>query len=342
MKTAAIKTAKRSVRGVRAMARREVRIRRILVPTDFSEPSLKALKYGRAMAKQFRATLDLINVFDVQFRAPSLAPLYATDEEIQRRLRQRLRTFAGELGGPIRSGRCHARIGRAFEEVCEAARKLRVDLIVTATHGYSRLKHVLIGSTAERIVRHSPCPVLVVREKEREFVGSDGGKTRRASATLRVQHILVPTDFSEHSRAALAHAIAFAKRFGAKLTLMNVIHPQYYATNPDLIAIDYAMLLDSIHATVRRDMNDFVGSVAFQSVRFHTHIEEGHPGQHIVEYANKHGVDLIVNATHGRTGLAHVLLGSTAEHIVRYAKCPVLVVPRSGSPETKRFSLGKA
>ncbi|MGZ8901714.1 MAG: universal stress protein, partial [Limisphaerales bacterium] len=137
MKRAASKTARRSLAPVRAQAKSDLRIRTILVPTDFSEPSLKALKYARVLAKQFRATLHLINVFEVQYEAPSLGPLYATDDEIQRRLGRKLRAIAGKLTGPIRNGRCHVRIGRAFEEVCEAAQKLRIDLIVTATRGYS-------------------------------------------------------------------------------------------------------------------------------------------------------------------------------------------------------------
>jgi nucleotide-binding universal stress UspA family protein len=335
MKTAAIKTAKKGVPSVSRAARRGLSIRKILVPTDFSESSLKALKYARALAKQFRATLHLVNVFDVQFEAPSLAPFYATDDEIQRRLGQRLRTIAGEFAGPIRNGRCHARIGRAFEEVCEAARKLSVDLIVTATRGYSGLKHVLIGSTAERIVRHSPCPVLVVREKEREFVRRGRSKTSPASAMLRIEHILVPTDFSEHSRAALLYAVAFAKRFGAKLTLLNVIHPQYYATNMDYAVLDYALLLEETRRAVRNEMKDLVRNTAFQGVPFKSHVTEGHPGQGIVDFATKHGVDLIVNATHGRTGLGHVLLGSTAEYTVRYAECPVLIVPRPSGAQNR-------
>ena len=330
MKTTANKSPPPTKAATRAFS-----IRTILVPTDFSPPSLKALAYARTLATQFRAALHLVNVVDVQFEAPSLAPLYATDEQIEEHLGRRLRTIAGEFAGPIRKGRCHARIGRAFDEICQVARRLHADLIVTATRGYSGLKHVLMGSTAERIVRHSPCPVLVVRGKEREFLANGSAKTRRSSTTLRIKHILVPVDFSEHSRSALVYAIAFAKRFGAKLTLMNVIHPQYYATNPDVAAIDYATLMDSTHATVRRDMNDFVRSVAFQGVPFHTHIEEGHPGESIVKYAGKHAVDLIVNATHGRTGLPHVLLGSTAEHVARYGKSPVLVVPRVAQAKRK-------
>jgi nucleotide-binding universal stress UspA family protein len=62
------------------------------------------------------------------------------------------------------------RLGHPYQEITDAARELKVDLIVISTHGYTGLKHVLLGSTAERIVRHAPCPVLTVREKEQDFV----------------------------------------------------------------------------------------------------------------------------------------------------------------------------
>ncbi len=325
MKTATRKMLTKSSLPVRKSTGRALCIRTILVPTDFSGPSLKAMEYARLLAKTFRASVHLINVFDVQFEAPALAPLYATDTQVERRLRQRLHDIATGLAEPIRAARCHARIGRAFEEICQAARKLRANLIVTATHGHTGLKHVLIGSTAERIVRHAPCPVLVVREKGRQFWRKKGGAA--AGSQLRIKNILVPVDFSEHSRTALCFAIALAQRFGAKLTLLNVIYLHYYATNADFLAYDYALLLNETRKATKYDIAELVRKTAFQGVPFTAHVTEGHPGLSIVDYAKRHGVDLIVNATHGRTGLAHVLLGSTAEHIVRYAQCPVLVVP---------------
>ena len=329
MKTAQILAAR--TRRERAPTTRDLRLRTILVPTDFSKPSLKALKYADALAKNFRAALHLINVFDVQVEPPSVTPLYAIDPEIEHRRGRRLRGLAREYAPRLPGARCHVRVGLAFDEVCRAAERLDADLIVTATQGYTGMQHLLFGSTAERIVRHAPCPVLVVREKEHDFVSGNGVGPATRRIAFRLRRILVATDFSEQSRIALRYAIAFAKRFGAKLTLLHVLHTPYYVTNPDTVTVDYGKLLDSIRGNARRDMNEFVRSTAFHGVPFSTHIEEGHPGDLIVEQAAKSGADLIVNGTHGRTGLRHVLLGSIAEYVVRHGKCPVLVVPRPGS-----------
>ncbi|MGZ4983860.1 MAG: universal stress protein [Chthoniobacterales bacterium] len=333
MKTATIKTPKKSLHPARRSVARDLTLRTILVPTDFSTASLKAMEYARLLSQAFHAAVHLVNVFDVQFEAPGLAPLYATDTEVERRLRRRLHDVATVFASAIQKGRCHARIGRAFHEICETARKLHADIIVTATHGHTGLKHLLIGSTAERIVRHAPCPVLVVRDKGHQLLRRKNGDALPKQPHLQIKHILIPIDFSEHSRAALRYAVALAKRFGAKVTLLNVVYPQYYATNAEYMVYDYALLLDETRKSAKRNLMEFVRNTAFQGVPFTTRVIEGHPGQKIVEYAKKHGADMIVNATHGRTGLAHVLLGSTAEHIVRYGKCPVLVVPRLTKPK---------
>jgi nucleotide-binding universal stress UspA family protein len=333
-----VKQLRRSTPAARAKRTtpREFTLDTILAPTDFSPPSLKALKYAGALAKQFRAKLHLINVFDAQFVAPRLAPVFRTDEQVRRRLTKRMRTIAAEFADPLRPAGCHVRIGRAFDEICSEARRLSADLIVTGTRGYTGLKHLLLGSTAQRIIQHAPCPVLVVRAKEREFVNGNGEARRTRSAAFRLRHILVPTDFSEQSRAALHYAIAFTKQCDAKITLLNVIYPQYFATNANYMAVDFSSFLEDARRSAREEFKAFVHSFAFEDVPFETHIREGHPGDRIVAYGRRAGVDLIINATHGRTGLAHVLLGSTAEHVVRYGSCPVLVVPTRRNQAARR------
>ena len=224
MKTVIASVAKKT--QPRAAKTNRFSIGTILVATDFSPTSIKALQYAQALAHEFQAALHLVNVLDVQFETPTLAPLYLTDAEVERRLRQRLHDIATIYAEPIRKGRCHARQGRACDEVGRVARRIKADLIVIATRGYSGFKHMVMGSTTERIIRHADRPVLIVREKEREFVSNRNGKAGTSRTAFHLKNILVPTDFSEHSRAALTYAIAVAKHFGAKVTLMNVIHPQ--------------------------------------------------------------------------------------------------------------------
>ncbi len=307
----------------------------ILVPTDFSPISRKALEYACTLGTAFGATLHLLHVNDIAVEAPTLATLFPPDRETRTKLLRRLESIAAKVSPPTRGLRCHVRAGKAFNEVCQTARDLAADLIITATHGYSGIRRILLGSTTERIVQHSSCPVLVVREHEREFVPSRPHKRARDRRHVRLDRILVPTDFSDYSRSALPYALVFAKHFGAEVMLLHVVYPHYYVTNPDYFSSDYGPLLDETRRLAKSDMAKLVRATSFGDVSFKTRIEEGHPVQNILEIAAEWGADLIVTSTHGRTGLAHVLIGSTAEQVVRYAKCPVLVIPRVKGKEGK-------
>ncbi len=149
-----------------------LKVKKILVPIDFSDCSEKALIYAIQLAKEFCATIDVLYV---------VPPYYAYDpygvaefERIEKELRangeQKLAALILEKvpqGLPVETV---VRNGRPATEIVEAARELNADLIIISTHGHTGLKHVLLGSTAESVVRHAPCPVLTVREKEREFL----------------------------------------------------------------------------------------------------------------------------------------------------------------------------
>ena len=328
MKRLAASAKPRARVGKGRISERGIVFSNILVPTDFSPISLKALEYACTLGTAFGAILHLLHVNDITLEAPTLAALSPPGREITTRLLRRLDSIADEVSAPTRGLRRHVRTGKAFREVCQAARDLSAHLIVTATHGYSGLQRILLGSTTERIVRHSPCPVLIVREHQREFVPARPQKRARTRRRICLDRILVPTDFSEHSRRALRYALAFAKQFGAEVILLHAIYPHYYASNPDYFSSDYGSLLDEAHRTAKAEMAKFVQVTSFNGVSFKTRIEEGHPVQNILDVAKEWDADLIVTSTHGRTGLEHVLIGSTAEQVVRYAKCPVLVIPR--------------
>jgi nucleotide-binding universal stress UspA family protein len=149
-----------------------LKIKSILVPIDFSETSKKALVYAVRMAEQFGAKIVLLNVVE-PIATPDMAyhPLMLEPEKARQVARERLDTVCrrARLSGRL-FDKIVVRHGSPFTEITEAARTLKVDLIILTTHGYTGLKHVFMGSTAERVVRHAPCPVLIVREKEHEFV----------------------------------------------------------------------------------------------------------------------------------------------------------------------------
>lgn len=149
-------------------------LRRVMVPIDFSDYSVKALHYATAFAQQFGAALVLVHVTEPTVFPSELGYGPLATEVIEQHIRQdaqaRLNSLAQQCiacGLKVETG---VRVGRPYNEIVKAAEEHDVDLIIIATHGFTGLTHVLLGSTAERVVRHARCPVLVVRENEREFV----------------------------------------------------------------------------------------------------------------------------------------------------------------------------
>lgn len=151
------------------------RVKKILVPTDFSDCSKKALQYALPLAKEHDAAITLLNVVPTPcYPADGYGGIdYASLEADMRASGDKeLRALArSEVRGEVPVDTL-VRDGSAATEITEIARSLPADLIIISTHGRTGLKHVFLGSVTEHIVRHAPCPVLVVREREHEFLAS--------------------------------------------------------------------------------------------------------------------------------------------------------------------------
>lgn len=145
---------------------------------------------------------------------------------------------------------------------------------------------------------------------------------------MAIKRILVPVDFSADSLNALAYARDFGTRFGAELLILYVIEPIYYATPADMYVAspNVALLLEEQRRIGNEQMKRIGTDLQKKGARFRTMIKGGAPAQMIVDTAKSTRADLIVMATHGHTGLAHMLMGSVAEKVVRTAACPVLTV----------------
>lgn len=152
-----------------------LKLKKILIPVDFSECSRKALRYAIPLARQFGARLILLHVVQMNYAyGESMALDYSLLERqlIDAGAEQLARVARNEIEEAIPSETL-VRNGGAAREIVAAARELECDLIIISTHGHTGLKHVFLGSTTERVVRHAPCPVLVVREREHEFAGDE-------------------------------------------------------------------------------------------------------------------------------------------------------------------------
>jgi Universal stress protein UspA and related nucleotide-binding proteins len=339
MKRATLLEKSSARRTAGASARRQTppvaKIKGFLVAIDFSKPCLQAVEFALPLLKKFGAELHLVHVFATDYPIANMTtiPLIVPNLEIGSRIRQQLRDVVAKYSVELRAENIHALNGRAFEEICRLAQDRGMNLIVMSTRGNTGLKHLALGSTAERIVRHSPCPVLVVRPPGRGKKGGNNGKVVKPALTF--EKILVPIDFSECSLKGLSYARALAQQFGSKLVLLNSVALQYYIAADEYARYDLPLFLEKAVQIARDKMRDLVQSTNWANLKVETSIEMGHAGQQICAAAKDHDIDVIVTATHGRTGLKHVLIGSTAEYIVRHAPCSVLVVPNLDSIRSK-------
>jgi len=149
---------------------------------------------------------------------------------------------------------------------------------------------------------------------------------------MTIRKILVPTDFSAHSKEAQAWAAELARRYESSLTLVHVYQPISYAL-PEGYVLPSANLLADLEVNLGRALDDAKKELeASSGLRVDNALMQGVPFAEIIRFAREGSYDLIVLSTHGRTGLRHVLLGSVAEKVVRKAPCPVLTV-RPHGPE---------
>jgi nucleotide-binding universal stress UspA family protein len=299
------------------------RITRILVPTDFSATSDEALACAKTLAGLFGASLHVLHAFEDPFTAAafsaeisSTVPLSLREESLRdavARLDERLPADQKTMF----NGTTDIVTGRPAKVILDYAETLGADLIVMGTHGRSGMAHLLLGSVAERVARGAEAPVLTVR---------------RAPASL-VKRILVPTDFSATADAALDHAYLLAERFCASLRLLHVLDDPFVAEG--LAAEGYIAEAPTLRTALLQHAQSRLAHRAGPregGVPVDSEVMFGHGAKTIAEYARALGMDLIVMGTHGRTGIAHLLLGSVAERLVRLAPCPVLTVKHPAAP----------
>ena len=153
-----------------------IQLKRILVPTDFSEHSERAAAYAVELARRFQAEeVHCIHVSDIPADLLATSAYYMTGpseqfiEQVRQESRKSLESFVQKnlAGVPVKTAFLE---GRPFVEIIRYAREKNIELVVIATHGRTGLKHALFGSVAEKVVRKAPCPVLVVKRDERDFV----------------------------------------------------------------------------------------------------------------------------------------------------------------------------
>ncbi len=294
-------------------------IKRILFATDFSRWAKRAEDYACALACSWKVSLTVLSVAEFP---PGLNPDYPVNQQyladLLKQASLQLDDLKGraELRGIAITTRTAA--GIPSEEVIAAARAEDSDLIVVGTRGKTGLAHILLGSTAERVIRGAPCPVLTVR--------TDPADTEEESVLTKpvtLERILVPVDFSDCSLDALKYAVAVAKQAKASVMLLHVLEPVSYGLDFTL-GTSRARRLEVETWTKR--LEELAATHQHPGMVVESRLRGGIPADSILDAAQTHPCDLIVMGTHGRRGISHALSGSVAEAVLRKAHCPVIAV----------------
>jgi nucleotide-binding universal stress UspA family protein len=297
-----------------------LKLKRILFPTDFSRCAQQALGHAAHWAKEHGAELHVMHAMTLFQSDPYSLP---NTNEIQQQLKevaqsQLSATIKSVQAGDLKIKQAQVRGISTAPVILTYARDNDIDLIVMGTHGRRGLGHLFLGSVAEEVVRMASCPVLTIRERK-EPIPAEMAKS-----------ILVPVDFSEHSQQALVYAKKVAAFYHARLQLLHVIEeavpPACYMAAGTSILTYKPELKTGAEQEMKRLLRETKGPEVPASL----HITEGYPARDVVTFAEKYNSDLILIATHGRTGLEHMLLGSVAEKVVRRAPCPVFTVRAFG------------
>lgn len=290
--------------------------KRILVATDFSERADVAVRTAERLAENADGTVWAVHVVDLippylEHVSDRVGPADA-EEMWLRKTRQRMENLLEEIRRRVPDGRGFVRTGLPWRRVVDLAEEGDVDGICIGVSGHSRIERLLLGSTAENVIRHATVPVLVTRDEPLEAV----------------HEVLLPTEMDEGSSASIRYAL---ERFDPppRLEAIHVV-PIHPMVGPEVFGElptrgDYEEVL-------REFLEGFEGGdrVAVRVVPF------ADPAATIVEVSRKEKPDLIVMATHARRGLSRALLGSVSEKVVRHADAPILVMPGPRTAEAER------
>lgn len=292
-------------------------IREILCPVDFSDTSRHALEHAVAMAKWYESRLTAIHVLAPPFpqppilfaefptATPTVADRRACEEELQIWLEPARR--AGVTTDVIVAE------GNAAPRILEHASARKAGSIVMGTHGLSGFERFMLGSVAEKVLRWADCPVMTVPPSD------------RTAAKVPYTQLLCPVDFSDSSLAALRFASSLAEEADAKLTLLHVFE---WPRDNDLIAqrFDVPEFRRVIEEEARGRLDALITEDLRTWCKPSTKLAYGKAYEEVLALAAREATDLIVIGVRGRNPLDLSLFGSTTNHVVRRASCPVLTL----------------
>lgn len=301
-----------------------ITIRHILCPIDFSDESRRALDQAIALARWYEARLSVLHVhqlsapvYGVSYMGPEgLQPIVLTDLERQQLFEHLEAYVAGDRAA------AHVKIETLLDEtmnvpdtILSRARSSSADLIVLGTHGRSGFQRLVLGSVAEKVLRKACCPVLTVPPH------APGAVPR---GIVSVQRILCPVDFSKSSGRVLEYAASLAQQAHARLTVLHVLElPSDLSEFPQTGIAEYR---NERFKQARTHLTEAVRTALPPTCPVDELLLAGRSHREILRVAAEQGTDLIAMGVHGRGAADLMFFGSTTNHVVREATCPVLTL----------------
>jgi nucleotide-binding universal stress UspA family protein len=294
-------------------------LKNIICATDFSDPANDTINYGVSLAKEFNAKLYVCHVIDL-----SSATLYGDatfafetqlihmEEYAQERLRRLMDSYDIEWEPLVSTG-------NAADEVARLAEEMSADLTITATHGHSGLKRLILGSVTEHLMRTLPCPLLAVHRYEKF---PDVPATR----DIGFKRVLVGCDFSPNSDLAFQYGLSLAQEYEAELHLIHVLEPPIYKDIPKAAEAAREVVRKNLYEQLKQKLEAMVPQDALNWCKPKTMLLAGHPDDELIKYADIQGIDLIVMGVAGHGLVESFFVGSTTERVMRKASCAVLSV----------------
>ncbi|MEW6388253.1 MAG: universal stress protein [Thermodesulfobacteriota bacterium] len=280
------------------------RLEKVLVCTDNSPLSQGALNAALSLARSFGCQVHLLQVVELfpfyEFPQPDLvtiSPQLTQDllnlrENAAREHLEACKATAGQQGVDLET---RLRLGTSvYGEILEETQEIKPDLIILGRRGRTGLERLMMGSVTARVIGHSPVNVLVVPR----------------GATLDFKRLLIASDGSSYSDAALAVSFSLARKTGAALLGVCVAREE-----SELEAAQG--ILERLKAKAEQE-----------AVVLEPRLLQGRPFEALVRFSQEEGINLIILGSHGHTGLKRLLMGSVAERVIGQTPCPVLVVKR--------------
>ncbi len=296
--------------------------RKIVCPVYLDETSPQTLSYARHFAQLGEGTIYLLHVVPTD-ELHLLRKIYRPGESggadistAERVAREQLEAIAQEHFSDTNYDILTQFNSNPAAGILEAQKEVGADLVVMSSHGRTGFTHLILGSVAERVVREAVCPVLTIRQGDEE------------APTSAFQHILVPVDIADRSATALICARQIAAQHGGTVYPLHVVPTEDIYLQRDVYRLQEGEGTNLVQAEkVAKERLAEVSQSYLEGVRYEpvVHVSND-PARTFLEMEKEVGADLLVMATHGFTGLFHLLLGSLTEKMMREAGCPVLAL----------------